>query len=178
MHFIPFENKKNDLGLLQSKKGVQILKKITLSLMVISCISYGQNIIYGEALGPGILGSINYERMLGEKLSVRVGYGGFSATDDYDETTKVTAIPIGVNYLMGNNHKLEIGGGANLLNFSQSIDLLGLSLETGLTTFYGGLGYRYQKDTGGLIFRLKGYYLMLGDAGGVPTVGASLGWAF
>ena len=63
------------------------MKKITLSLMVISCISYGQNIIYGEALGPGILGSINYERLLGEKLSVRVGYGGFSATDDYDETT-------------------------------------------------------------------------------------------
>ena len=155
-----------------------MLKKVTLTLIAISCISYGQNMIYGEALGPGILGSINYERMLGEKLSVRVGYGGITVTDEYDESISVSAIPIGANYLMGNNHKLEIGGGVNILNFTSSIDLLGLELDAGLTTFYGGVGYRYQKDTGGLIFRLNGYFLMLGEAGGVPTGGLSLGYAF
>ena len=172
------------LDLINVTKGVNMLKKATILLITVMVVSvgYSQNVIYGEALGPGLLGSLNYERMLGEKLSVRVGYGGLSVTteDDFglEETIKVTAIPIGVNYLMGNNHKLEVGGGANILNFSSSIDLLGLDLDAGLTTFYGGLGYRYQKDTGGLVFRLNGYYLMMGDAGGVSTVGISLGWAF
>lgn len=133
-------------------------------------------------LGPGLLGSVNYERMINEKMSVRVGYGGLSAesTDDLGliETIKVTAIPIGVNYLMGGNHKIVVGGGIDMIKFDASVDLLGLSIDEGLTAFYGVGGYRYQKDTGGFVFGLNGYYMSLGDAGGVATVGIDLGWAF
>ncbi len=89
-------------------------------------------------------------------------------------------------HLVRFNERIRIGGIpipdewiiSFLKKYRVEIDLLGLDLEAGLTTFYGGLGYRYQKDTGGLVFRLNGYYLMMGDAGSVSTVGISLGWAF
>ena len=63
--------------------------------------------------------------MVGEKLGVRVGYGGLSldTTDDLDfstTTVKVTAIPIGVFYnaLGQNNHKLTVGGGIDMITVS------------------------------------------------------------
>jgi len=159
-------------------------KSILLICALVLTKGFGQNVFYFEALGPGIFGSLNYERMLGEKISVRVGFGGYATTSTDDiglkERINVTAIPIGGNFVFGNNHKFEFSGGANILKFSSSIDVLGLELHelgAGVTTFYSGLGYRYQKDTGGLFFRLNGYYL-IADPGGIATGGISLGWAF
>jgi hypothetical protein len=43
-------------------------------------------------------------------------------------------------------------------------------------TFFGG-GYRYQRDTGGFLFNVKGYYLSLGGFS-TPWAGVSLGWTF
>jgi len=163
-----------------------MLQKISILLITSLAFSkgYSQNVIYAEAFGPGILGSLNYERMFGEKISVRIGIGGYATTSTDDiglkERINVTAIPIGANFVIGNNHKFEFSGGANMLKFSSSIDVLGLEfheLGANVTAFYSGIGYRYQKDTGGLFIRLNGYYLMA-NAGGIATGGASLGWAF
>jgi len=155
---------------------------LTFQFVTFVSIGYSQNAVYGELLGPGLLGSMNYERMISEKLSVRVGYGGLTVegADELSlvEEYKVTAIPIGVNYFMGGNHNLVIGGGIDLIKVEADVELLGLNLSEGLTAFYTSFGYRYQKDTGGLVFGLNGYYIMFGDAGGVPTVGIDIGWAF
>ena len=181
-------------------KGGNALKRTIVLLITVTAVSNGfsQNIFHLELFGPGLLASLNYERMLSEKFSARIGMGGLNTEGKYDlsddnsdldlsfeigkdEAIRVTAIPIGVNYLMGGNHKFEVGGGTNILKFGggkNHVELLGQDLKKDLSGFYYGFGYRYQKTTGGLLFRFTGYWLTFGDAGGLPWFGMAFGWAF
>ena len=125
--------------------------------------------------------------MVGEKLGVRVGYGGLTltATDelDFSETeVKLTAIPIGVFYnaLGQNNHKLTVGGGIDMITLELNgavVDLLGTDLSEGISIPFGSFGYRYHRGTGG--FHLSAdYYIMMLDGATGGTVGLGLGWSF
>ena len=182
------------------------MKKTIVLLITLMAVSKGfsQNIVHLEMLGPGLIYSLNYERMLSEKFSARIGMGVLNTEGeidietgdnttvievDKDEAIRMTAIPIGVNYLMGGNHKFEVGVGATILKFEggQNVDILGQDLEADFVGYYYGFGYRYQKTTSGLFFRTTGYWLMLGDheinAGepediSVPWWGMTFGWAF
>lgn len=85
-----------------------------------------RNAIYLEVLGNSVLGCLNYERMIGESFSVRIG-ALFTATAM-------------INYFIGSgSHKLEIGGGATF-----GYGYLGPTLT---------LGYRYQPKEGGFVFK-------------------------
>ena len=166
-----------------------MLKKSLVLFSLLISLGYSQtNFIKFEALGPGILSSFNFERMVGEKLGVRLGYGGLSldATDELDFTTttvKLTAIPIGVFYnaLGQNNHKLTVGGGIDMVTLSLEgnavVDLLGTDLSEGITIPFGSFGYRYHRATGGFHLSADYYLLMLDGATG-GTVGLGLGWSF
>ena len=138
--------------------------------LIVSCSFAQNNTIYLELLGNGLLYSLNYDRMVTDKISVRAGYGGLTVsqfvTDENaapgtfsitNEDVKITMIPLIVNYLRGGgNHKLEIGGGVVLVSvdWSGTVEELGsfkLGADGALPT--GNLGYRYQKSEGGFFFK-------------------------
>lgn len=165
-----------------------MLKKSLFLFAFIFSVGFSQtNFVKAELLGPGILSSLNYERMVGEKLGVRVGYGGLSVdtTDDLDlstTTVKITAIPIGVFYnaLGQNNHKISVGGGIDMLSLDVTggvVDLLGTDLSEGISAPYGQVGYRYHRGTGGFHLSTDLYMIMF-DGATVSTVGIGLGWSF
>ena len=165
-----------------------MLKKSLLLFAFIFSVGFSQtNFVKAEILGPGILGSLNYERMVGEKLGVRVGYGGLSldATDETDltmTTVNLTAIPIGVFYnaLGQNNHKLSVGGGIDMITVTLDgavIDLLGTDLSEGISIPFGSFGYRYHRATGGFHVSAD-YYIMMVDGATGTTVGLGIGWSF
>ena len=61
-----------------------MLKKSLFLFAFIFSVGFSQtNFVKAELLGPGILSSLNYERMVGEKLGVRVGYGGLTLRAPY-----------------------------------------------------------------------------------------------
>jgi len=162
-------------------------KSITFFVLFVS-LGYSQtNFLKFELLGPGILSSFNYERMISDKLGVRVGYGGISLTStdevDFSETeVRLTAIPIGVFYnaLGQNNHKLSFGGGIDMMTLELDggvVELLDTDLSEGLTVPYGSFGYRYHRGSGGFHLSADYYILMLDGATG-STVGLGLGWSF
>ena len=83
------------------------MKKNILIFIICSLIQTQSNHIYLELFGPGILGSINYERNINDKLFFRAGLGGFSISETSlvgSGELKITPIILGVDYLIGNNY--------------------------------------------------------------------------
>lgn len=72
---------------------------------------HGKHAIHAEMSGAAILGSVNYERMVGSNFSARVGVGYLPGLDYGSELLA----PVMVNYIAGRGtHRLEIGAGAVL----------------------------------------------------------------
>lgn len=154
-----------------------------------------KNAIYLDLLGPGLLYSINYDRVLVDDLSARIGFSyfgvGASATDSTGTTTASAefsywAIPLTVSYLgIGSDtHMLEVGGGGAIVNFSGSGLLesddqevgAGASVTTGALTAL--VGYRRQPADGGFVFRVGLSPMMAFEGGFLPWGYLSLGAAF
>ena len=153
-------------------------KKPIFAILVICCcfnsLKGQTNNIYAEFLGVGLLGSINYERMVKDNIFARASYGGFSTEDEvYDDTyygygttgtlkTSVNPLSLGAHYLKGNKWKLEVGGGIShwMISFEGSIDgsndIGGLTItkDGGFTMFYTSIGIRYQNPEGGINVKL------------------------
>ena len=97
------------------------------------------------AIGTGI----SYERMLGDNISIRagvnIGYLEFHF-DRSSTTNSGIGLPITINYMTNNKNKFEAGiGGGPYLSFSES----NISLLPAIR-----LGYRYQPDESGMMYRL------------------------
>ena len=163
-----------------------MIKRMLTAASVTLILSSGfaqTNTVYLELFGNAVLGSINYDRMVTDNVSVRVGYGSISL-DDRDPGLKakisITPIPITANYLMGSgNHKLEIGAGILYIMVDGNVDLGGVSLAASgsVIATTGVLGYRYHRDTGGFSFRATVAPIMLeGEMLTMP--GLSLGYTF
>ena len=171
-----------------------MFKKLLLiitSTILLSSIGFSQfNSVYAEGGGAGLLFSLNYERMLTDNISVRVGYGSASAEEEGHEghshgdegDGKITFIPIGANYLIGSgNNKLTIGGGMTMVNTTMEYELGSLSLDANFP--YATAGYRYQRGTGGLYMSFSGYAFFIKDliteeTTMLPWGGLSFGWTF
>lgn len=116
-----------------------------------------QNTLYLEAGGIGGYGSLNYERIIPVKVNLKIGARiGISTYNITDYTTKFNPdiiIPIAINGLYGNNHKIEFGFGQIMSSIIQT-DLSNwkpdrkINLHANFT-----IGYRYQKDKRGIMFR-------------------------
>jgi len=120
------------------------------------------NAVYTELLGQGILLSVNYDRRLGEHISVRAGVAvvglGFG-------------VPVSVSFLSSGDHKFEMGAGllyATATNGFEKIEGVAGSAN---------IGYRYQPRDGGFMFRI-GFTPLLGSGGLLPWGGASFGICF
>ena len=154
--------------------------KIILILFLICSISEnlnGQtNNIYVEFLGVGLMGSVNYEKMLvSDKVFVRVSLGYFDfvekdtsdvfyGTDNYisEDRLRITPICLGANYMVGNKWRLELGGGfaywiisyegeSELTDFGELTEVSGGGNYFNL---YSTIGLRYQKPGRGINFKV------------------------
>jgi hypothetical protein len=140
------------------------------------------NSLYLELLGNGALYSLNYDRMLSNSVSGRIGLMSVpvdeatSGLNEDDVKVSLTTVPIMINYLKGGNHKLEIGGGVVLIFVSADIKEVGTIVASGVAGT-ATLGYRYQPRAGGFNFRL-GFTPIFGQGGFSPWGGLSLGYSF
>ena len=172
--------------------------------MVVICCSFNStkaqtNNIYAEFLGLGLLGSINYERMVKDNIFARASYGGFSVETtetDYDyyygytETeAKMTISPLsfGAHYLRGNKWKLEAGAGVTYWmikfegGYGSDVGGFSVSEDGGFLMFYTSFGFRYQNPEGGLTFKAGVSPIIAvvdGESGTIPWPHLALGYSF
>lgn len=154
-----------------------------------------KNAIYVDLLGPGLFYSINYDRMLTEDLSARIGFSylsfGASAGDGTGTASASAefaywAVPLTVSYLGigSDSNMLEVGGGPVIMNIKGSgvveTDETASGAEASATVFAmtGMLGYRHQPADGGFVFRVGASPVMAFGAGFLPWGYLSLGAAF
>lgn len=139
-----------------------------------------RNSLYFEGLGNGGLFSINYERMLTDGLSARVGFGSWPTVDFLALSEvgrgRITTVPIMLNVLRGSGRgRFELGAGL----------LVGKKDSTAFQTVTGTIGLRYLAANG-LLFRLglTPFYGLndestaFPDKGFYTTAGISLGFSF
>ena len=133
---------------------------------------FGQtNNAYVEFLGVGLLGSVNYEKMIvPDKIYTRISLGYFNLVerdtlDFYNVITEqklsITPICLGANYMYGNKLKVEAGIGIAywMTSYEGEAELIGIG-DIGFTeggnylNFYSTLGLRYQNPDGGINFKI------------------------
>lgn len=151
------------------------------------------NSIYLELGGSGPLYSLNYERFLGDELSVRLGLMFMSVSVTATSGTSTASanvtwfdVPLTMSYLGigGPNHKLELGAGAVMMYFSGK----GASTFNAVASANGFVlaptaivGYRYVPTDGGFNFR-AGFTPLFISAGGQSTFfpwgGVAAGYSF
>jgi hypothetical protein len=154
-----------------------------------------ENAIYLDLLGPGLFYSINYDRMLTDDLSARIGFsylsfGASAESSDGSASAEASfgywAIPLTVSYLgIGSySNMLEVGGGPVIMHVRGSgiVEADGDSAEAGAsTTLFAAtamVGYRHQPADGGFVFRVGASPVMAFGAGLLPWGYLSLGAAF
>lgn len=155
-----------------------------------------KNAIYLDVAGPGGLYSVNYDRMLSDDLSVRIGFSYISAgasSSDGSGTTasaeaSLLAIPITASYLgIGSlSNQLELGGGGAIMRatgdgfVSAGSDTAGASASATIIALTPLAGYRHQAPDGGFVFRIGASPLLFlgGEGGLLPWGYLSLGAAF
>ncbi|AFM05190.1 hypothetical protein Fleli_2837 [Bernardetia litoralis DSM 6794] len=121
-----------------------------------------KNTIYVEGAGVGGYGSINYERICFlpthsiSKIGIAFRLGASTYyLNDYTNTFNPQLIfPIGVHLLYGKNSKIEVGAGQTITSFIQA-NTHNFQPERDINNHtYFVVGYRYQKDESGLMFRV------------------------
>ena len=146
------------------------MKKCLLIFLFANAAFAQKNSLYTELGGAGYLMTLNYERMLTEKIITRVGYG-FHKSDN-----KINFFPIGSAYLIDlEGQIIEIGAGMTFLN--GTLQMREENLEPNTKMIYFGSGYCNILRESRLLLNLKGYYLFLGEFSS-PWAGISFGWKF
>ena len=115
-------------------------------------------VFYLEVLGIGGYGSLNYENVVFRKnkvkIGLRIGLSTYHIIDFTNTFNPDIIIPFSVNGFYGNKHNVEFGVGQTFSSIVQlnSTDY-STDRENGFSTSFT-LGYRYQKQNGGIIFRI------------------------
>jgi hypothetical protein len=127
------------------------------------------NAMFVELLGRGIALTAIYERMLfatiPHNVSLRAGFGFWGS---WGKSGFV--VPVEASYLLGSNHKLELGIGYCFITGRG-----GGKFSNG--AFTALIGYRYQPIDGGFLIRV-GFTPLFTANKFEPWVGLSLGGAF
>ncbi len=132
-------------------------------ILIVASVAYSQqkdkakNLTYAEIFGNGLFFSVNYERIISENLSVRVGLGNVygSSASNSGEHHSLESFPLAmINYLIeiyGNNY-FEIGAGGLIAASGFSF------FNTYETTFAIvptiAAGYRYSPADRGFFFSI------------------------
>lgn len=133
------------------------------------------NSVFLEVGGPGIIYSLNYDRMLCEMFSLRVGATYFAFHELYDDYAGYFFAPVVANLLLGSaQHKFEAGLGVvpGWAFPFRAGDYSGFQFNQVALA-----GYRYAPTGGGLTFRANVEVIHL-KAGFLPWGGVSVGYGF
>lgn len=144
---------------------------------------FAKNAVYLELAGNGGAYSLNYERAFSPKLLLRVGFASWSVTQDFGGEISRTTIPVMLNSLFGSgNHKIEGGLGVMLGSEKHTGNEVVPKSKENIFALTGTAGYRYQKPSGGIIFRAGlTPFLNIGDSEYPDfnfSAGGSIGYAF
>jgi hypothetical protein len=153
----------------------QVSGESTTDPALVKVPSSARNTLFAEAGGPGILYSVNYDRMLTEMFSVRVGATYFRFHELHDDSAGYAFAPVVANLLVGSaRHKLEVGLGVvpGWAFSSKAGDTAGFQFHE-----VASVGYRYVPAKSGVSFRANAEVLNL-KAGIIPWGALSLGYAF
>jgi hypothetical protein len=144
------------------------------------------NVVFAEALGSGLLHSLNYERLFDSvHLGIRGGASYFTySTSSYDRTGNLVLVsfPAVASYYLGwRSHNLQLGLGATVLYSGVATDSRGTEFQSersGLGLAASGvIGYRYLPRDGGVMFGLA-FTPLLRSGSFLPWGGANVGYAF
>ncbi len=132
-----------------------------------------RNSVYVELGGAGGVYSFNFDYRTSKEIGFRIGLTAWSI---------VTAFPITVNYLVGwHAHHIELGMGAvvGFVSLTGGDSFLANGPSTGAQALWweGTIGYRYQPDDGGFVFRID-YTPILEPQRVYSWGGISFGYAF
>lgn len=144
------------------------------------------NVVFAEALGSGLLYSVNYERIIDRwNVGLRGGISYFTyAVSSYGSSGNLTlvSIPLLASYYFGwRSHNLQLGLGATVLYTGVATDSRGTSFSgersgAGLAAS-GVVGYRYIPRDGGITFGV-GFTPLVRTSRFLPWGGANVGYAF
>lgn len=139
-----------------------------------------KNSLYFEALGNGLFYTLNYERFIGDIMSIRAGLGYFAVSaqgDGESGNVSTLSVPIMLNFFLGGpDHKMELGAGILNLYASGSADTLAVESSGSGVAVVGTatIAYRYAPHDGGFSWK-AGLTPMFGAFGFLPWVGFSFG---
>jgi hypothetical protein len=145
-----------------------------------------QNVVFAEALGNGLLYSIDYERLLPAwNLGLRGGISYFTwSVSSYGGSGNLSlaSFPLVASWYWGSpNHKLQLGLGTTILYLDASTDSEGTSFggeRAGLgVAATGVVGYRYLPRAGGLSFG-AGFTPLVRTSSVLAWGGLNVGYAF
>lgn len=162
-------------------KNLRISIILSLLVIVLSCPAFSQskpNSFYLELVGMGRLYSVNYDRLFTENFGARIGFMYFAADQfAFFNDVEILLIPTTLNFLVGTGkHKFELGAGPVFI--SGSSGFFGSDPVSGSGVGWTGtIGYRYQKDEGGFMWRI-GFTPLLAGGKFFPSGGISLGFSF
>lgn len=157
--------------------------KILILLIVIFSLSSNAqvkyNSIYFELFGNGGLYSINYDRLFTENIGGRIGFMYLPSIDFVlTSAENIIVVPVMLNYLAGENSRLELGAGIVFVSVDD-VGFFGFKSSKGGSAVAGTavIGYRYQPKDGGFLFRI-GLTPFFSGNGAEVSGGLSLGFSF
>lgn len=144
------------------------------------------NVVFAEALGSGLLYSVNYERIIDAwNVGLRGGVSYFTyAVSSYGASGNLTLVtfPMVASYYFGwRSHHLQLGLGATILYTGVATDSQGTKFDgersgAGVAAT-GVVGYRFVPRDGGVSFGL-GFTPLIRTSRFLPWGGANVGYAF
>lgn len=169
---------------------MRIRSSIAPLLAILSCtlatpdVRAQNNAVHVEAFGPGLLGSLNYERIAWDRVSVRMGVGAIPQLFEVGTTLHA---PLLLNLFIGRGeHRLETGAGIVAIYVLPHTDPDAMDLEPARAGFHepeitGTLAWRWQPGAespfAGMVFRV-GYTPILRDGEMNPLFAFSIGRVF
>jgi hypothetical protein len=114
------------------------------------------NSIYAEALGSGLVYTLNYERELSSSFGLRLGFGYLPVSAEKKNGTTVsesaTSAPLTLSWFPfgSTSSRLEVGAGLSYVDLTKSVRGFPQVNSIG---YAGILGYRYEEEDGGFLFR-------------------------
>jgi hypothetical protein len=140
------------------------------------------NTIYIEALGIGGYGSVNYERLIYTQkkihIGARLGVGTYRLRDFETKLNPDLTVPFSINGYYGQTHHIEISVGQTFTSMvGASTQDFAVERKNTLSSNFS-IGYRYQKSSRGLMFRVNYNPIISSSQSFKNWYGLSLGYAF